>query len=50
MKKEENFTYNEKKEEYLIKLSDKACPCWMLLIPFFLSIIFIIIILFVNYL
>jgi len=45
MQTEENFTYTEKKDEYVLKLSKKVCPCWMFLIPFFMSIIFVIIIL-----
>ncbi len=49
MEKEETFVFDEKKKsDYIIKLGDK-CPYWMFLIPFFLSIIFIIIILFVHY-
>jgi len=49
MKTETEFTFNKDQKEYIIQLKNK-CKCWLLLIPMFLSIIYIIIVLAIMYL
>ncbi len=45
METEKNFTHTENDKEYVLQLGEKKCPCWMFLIPLFMSLIFTIIIL-----